>query len=303
MGSRRLYFVLAGLLGAAAGVVPSLAAGASPPTTASFTAVDYSWDANGGSGSQVTIAAGGTVDLGYPSGADHHNADFGSGPQPTSCTQTAGTSSGAVPPLPNQPTSPGWTGTCTFNTPGTYTFHCDLHPFMTGTVVVDGPGGTTTGTTTTTTTPPTSTTNTQPTLTEVPPPTEPEVPITPQTGTGHPASGRVSIPSRQRGNAVTGVVDVSPAGTGGRLEVVVFAASGSVHGHAARRTEVGRFVRTNLRAGRVRFKVPVNAKARRALRARGQLALTVVVSIRSAHGGGTSMTRRVRLRSPRPKLS
>jgi hypothetical protein len=23
-----------------------------------------------------------------------------------------------------------WTGSCTFNTPGTYTFHCDLHTFV-----------------------------------------------------------------------------------------------------------------------------------------------------------------------------
>ncbi|MBV8430967.1 MAG: hypothetical protein JO244_07395, partial [Solirubrobacterales bacterium] len=140
----KLYLlVLVAIPGAAASVLPSFAAGDSPPASASFSAVDFAWNASGG-GNQVTIAQGGTVSFGYPGGASRHNVDFSGGAFPTSCSQTAGASSGAVPPLPNQPTAPGWTGSCTFSTPGTYTFHCDLHPFMTGTIVVEAPGETTT---------------------------------------------------------------------------------------------------------------------------------------------------------------
>jgi plastocyanin len=43
---------------------------------------------------------------------------------------------GAVPPLPTFPVPEGWTGTCLFNTPGTYEFVCGAHPVETGTIVV-----------------------------------------------------------------------------------------------------------------------------------------------------------------------
>ena len=152
MRLRLLALPLFGLLGAAVGTLPGIATGNSAPNTASFTAVDFGWDANGGTGNTATIAQGGTVTISYPSGSSAHNADFGSGSPPTSCTQTAGTNSGSVPPLPHAPGSPGWSGTCKFDTPGTYTFHCDLHAFMTATLTVEGSGTTTTATTTGTTT-------------------------------------------------------------------------------------------------------------------------------------------------------
>ncbi len=88
----------------------------------------------------VTIAPGGTVEFAYPSTANSHNVVFGDpntgeGPQPASCTQTGGLVLGAVPPLPAFPFN-SWDGTCTFNTPGTYTFFCGAHKYMVGTVVV-----------------------------------------------------------------------------------------------------------------------------------------------------------------------
>jgi plastocyanin len=143
--TRKLTVGLGGLAGVIAVVLAMVLAtdsGAkrtSLPTSASFTASDFQWDAAGG-GHTVTIAQGGTVDFGYPVGSSDHNADFGSGAAPTSCSQNAGASSGTVPPLPHNPTPAGWSGDCTFNTLGRYTFHCDLHPFMTGTVVVEGDG-------------------------------------------------------------------------------------------------------------------------------------------------------------------
>jgi hypothetical protein len=86
---RRLYLCLpiAEALAAAAAVVPGLAAGSglaarSAPASASFTAFDFGWSANGNAKStKVTIAPGGTVTFSYPSGGlSEHNADFRSGP-------------------------------------------------------------------------------------------------------------------------------------------------------------------------------------------------------------------------------
>src|SRR3954454_2929295 len=44
-----------------------------------------------------------------------------------------------APPLPAFPQGVGWAGSCTFNTPGEYTFFCDAHrDFMKGTIRVEG---------------------------------------------------------------------------------------------------------------------------------------------------------------------
>ena len=95
--------------------------------TASITAKDpYNFD-NGSGGNSVTIAKGGSVTFSYPSGGgSSHNVVFGAA-QPTSCTDMPATAS----PSP-------WSGSCTFDAYGTYTFHCGLHSFMTGTVDVPG---------------------------------------------------------------------------------------------------------------------------------------------------------------------
>ncbi|HET6547694.1 MAG TPA: ThuA domain-containing protein [Solirubrobacter sp.] len=87
----------------------------------------------------VNILPGERVDFSYPVGNSVHNVAFlEAGPQPTSCTQTAGTiiPNLPVPPLPNFTQAPGWAGFCTFNNPGTYSFLCQAHGYMTGTVVV-----------------------------------------------------------------------------------------------------------------------------------------------------------------------
>jgi plastocyanin len=156
----RLFVPLVAVAGVSVGAIPSLTSGAAPrsasPSTASFTAVDYRWVVAGG-GTTVTVAAGGTVDFSYPTGHSMHNVDFGSGPQPSSC-ETGGAMQAA--PIPSAPAAPGWTGSCTFTTPGTYTFHCDMHPSMIGTVVVTDAGTTTTTTTTITTTTTTTSTGT-----------------------------------------------------------------------------------------------------------------------------------------------
>jgi plastocyanin len=164
-------------LGAGAAAVPVLAAGSTP----SFTAADYAWTVTGSAKSTtVTIDPGGSVGFSYPTGHSFHNADFGNGPRPSGCTQSAGDASGRVPPLPHTPTGIGWSGSCSFATPGVYRFHCDEHPFMTGTVVVQGPPGS---------------------------------PLA-----GKPANA-VSIAHRQLGTAIRGSVRLSRPAAGGTLEV------------------------------------------------------------------------------------
>ena len=161
---RLLALSVALVAGAATAVVPSLAQTASTPPT--ITAADFKFEGPDGGPPTVTIAVGGSVQFAYPTGSSRHNVDFWAG-GPTSCAQTAGASSGPVPPLPASPTAPGWSGTCEFDSAGTFAFHCDLHPSMTGSVVVNSGSGTTTTTsgTTTTTTPGTTTTTTSPTTT------------------------------------------------------------------------------------------------------------------------------------------
>jgi plastocyanin len=276
-------------IGTGVGVSAVSSAADAPPPTGSFTAADFVWNVTGSMGNQANIAPGGTVTFSYPAGASHHNADFTGGPSPTGCTQSAGVDSGAVPPLPNQPAAPGWSGTCTFDTPGTYTFHCDMHPFMTGTIVVGGATTTTGGststqaTTTQTTTSSMTTTSPPPTLT--PTPSRPQRPASPLVG---PARRALVLAAVQHGVTVRGSLSISAAGRGGRAEIQLFAAG---------RRRVGSLVHRALRAGRVRFAVALDRTARRALRRQGQLALTVTVVVTAGEGSRASVSRRVRLRT------
>jgi plastocyanin len=253
---RTLALSVAGALVAAVAVVPGMAAG-SAPTSASFTATDFAWNASGGTATRVTIAHGGTVAFSYPSGHSEHDADFAGGPRPTSCTQTSGPSSGAIPPLPRHPTSAAWSGTCTFSTPGTYTFHCDLHPFMHGTIVVQGSGG------------------------------------SPFAG---PRSRAISIHSRQRGTSVHGSVRLSSAATGGRLEIVLRASARSLGRRGNGKVRVGRLISSELKPGVARFAVSLGAAGRRAERTLGMLAITVHVIVEPPGFPSVSGIRQVLLR-------
>jgi plastocyanin len=146
--------------------VPALASGSEPaPIDAAFDVHDNTFDdaAGGPNDHDVTITAGGKVTFTYavePGNNAVHNADFSTGPAPTRCVQTAaGTGYEIDPdtdaPLPDNVQGPGWTGYCTFATPGTYTFFCDAHGGMEGTITVTGdatPTSTPTGTATPTST-------------------------------------------------------------------------------------------------------------------------------------------------------
>jgi plastocyanin len=248
---------IAAALAAVAAVTPGVAAG-STPTSASFTAFDFGWSANGNAKStKLTIAQGGTVTFSYPSGRSEHNADFGSGPRPTGCTQTAGLPVGKVPPLPHIPSSAGWSGNCTFSAPGIYTFHCDLHTFMTGTVVVEGPGG--------------------------------------SPFAGKPSTA-TSLRSPQRGTTIHGSVKLSNAATGGSLAVDVRATAKSLGRRGSGLVRVGRLTKSAVKPGTIRFGVALDAAAKRAERRAGRLTVTVEVTVQAPGGRPVSVTRRVLLR-------
>ena len=263
--------------GAAAALAVSGSVGAAAPSTASFTAVDSSptdhhWFVSGSTDTTATIAAGGTVTFGYPAGGSTHNVDFDAA-QPSSCTQTAGQNRGGVPPLPASPLGPPWSGTCTFNAPGSYTFHCDLHKSMTGTVVVEaGTSTTSTGSSTTGT----STSGTS--MSALPSP-------------------RVSVSRRQRGTVVRGSV-TTPAGPS-RIVVTAFVTNRALGKHRAKhalRVRVGSQTKRSTGTGKTTFAVKLSAAARRALHRRHRLAVSLLIVVTPQGGPAVAKMASVALR-------
>ena len=117
--AQRHYWTLAGAL-ATAVIVVTLglgAGGAAAQESAAVSIVDFAFQP-----ASVEIATGGTVTWTNTGQAPHTvTADDGS------------FDSGTL--------SPGATFSQTFATAGTFTYHCNIHPQMTATVIVGGPGG------------------------------------------------------------------------------------------------------------------------------------------------------------------
>ncbi|HTA97254.1 MAG TPA: hypothetical protein VK730_06375 [Solirubrobacteraceae bacterium] len=273
-----LLFALAALLGAAVAVLPALAASPSEAKLeVNENCVEPDWPcwATPGSGSnpepasKVTIAAGGEVKF----------ADNATTAATVSWTGSAPICSG----IPATAMTP-WEGTCKFEQPGTYKFESSTL-FNDGAInytkyeiVVESATTGTTPTTTTTTTTPTTTTTT---------PSEPN--------SGSPLEGgskALELSGSQRGSMVHGSIKVSQAGSGGRLEVGLFAAGASL-AKAGRPAQVriGRLVRSSLKAGSVPFSVPLTAKGKVALRRHRRLALTVKITLTPLHGAAVTITR------------
>jgi hypothetical protein len=279
-----LFFVLAALVGATVAVLPALAA---TPSEAKLevneNCVESDWPcwavpgsgANPAPASKITIASGGEVKF-----ADD-------------ATAAAVVWMGSAPACSGVPTSAmtKWEGACKFEQPGTYEFESSTlfngGPSLNYTkyeIVVEGDTTGTSPTTTTTTTTPTTTTTTAPTT-----PSEP--------GYGSPlerGSKALELPRSQRGSAVHGSIEVSQAGSGGRLEVGLFAAGASlakaVHPVQVR---VGRLVRSSLKAGSVSFSVPLTTKGKAALRRHRRLTLTVKITLTPLHGAAATTARGV----------
>jgi hypothetical protein len=274
-----LLIALAALVGATVAVLPALAAAPSETKLeVNENCVEPDWPcwATPGSGAspepalKVTIAAGGEVKF-----VDN--------------ASTAATVSwaGSAPVCSGVPASAmtGWEGSCKFEQPGVYKFESPTLFNEGGSldytkyeVVVEG-AATGTVPTTTTTTPPTTTTT----------------PNEPSHGSGSPLDGgskALKLAGSQHGSTVHGAIKVSQAGSGGRLEVGLFATNASlakVGRHA--QVRVGRLVRSSLKAGSVSFSVPLTSKGKAALRRHRRLALTVKVTVTPVHGAAATVTR------------
>jgi hypothetical protein len=283
-----VLFALAALMGTAVAVLPALAAAPSEAKLeVNENCVEADWPcwATPGSGanptpaSKITIAAGGEVKF-----ADN-------------ATAAAVVWTGSAPACSGVPTTATtkWEGACKFEQPGTYKFESSTLFNEGGSldytkyeIVVEGATGTTPTTTNTTTTP--TTTTTTPTTTT---PSEPSH--------GSPLEGgskALKLAASQHGSTVRGSIKVSQAGTGGRLEVGLFAAGASLAktGHSAQ-VRVGRLVHSSLQAGSVSFSVPLSAKAKAALRHHHKLALTVKITLTPVHGASVTVTRAVVVRA------
>jgi hypothetical protein len=191
--------------------------------------------------------------------------------------------------------TPEWHGSCTFTTPGTYTFWCTVHQEkMTGTITVTA-AGTTTATTTPTTTG--STTPSGGSGSGGGPGGSPPSPATSESPLVGSASSAVKIGSSQRGSTVRGSVDIAPAGEGGSLEVdaLVKSAALASNGHGDR-VRVGKVVLSHLRAGKTTFSVRLGSRARSALRRHRRLALIVRMIVSPLSGSPLTITRSVLVR-------
>jgi plastocyanin len=280
--------------------IPGSAPGTPPPSTASFTAQDFSWHVTGdATSSTVTIAEGGMVSFGYPTGSYEHNADFSSNAVQPSCTQTAGTPGpGSPPPLPTVPTAAGWSGTCRFDTPGTYAFHCDMHPtLMHGTITVIDPnapppttGGSTgtTGGSTGSTPPPSGTTGG----------TGATPGATTPAGGGSAPRVRLRVAHAQRSTLLHGAVTTPAARS--RIDVVALVSNAALATHRlgghARAVRVGERRLHSTTAGPTSFTVALDAAARGALRRRHRLTVTLRVVVTPPRGHAVVTTIRVVVR-------
>jgi hypothetical protein len=280
-------FALAALVGTAVAVLPALAVGSSAPSEAKLEVNENCevdawscWTTEGSASiakptRSVTIASGGSVTF-----TDHTS------------TPAAVVWVGSAPACTGVPTSAmtGWEGKCKFEQPGTYKFESStLWPEYTKyEIVVEGAATGTTPTTPTATTPTTTTPTTPMT------PNEPGHHASPLEG----GSKALKLAGSQRGSAVHGQVKVSQAGSGGRLEVSLFAAGASLT-KAGRPTQVrvGRLVRSSLGAGSVSFAVSLNAEGKATLRRHRHLALTVKVTLTPLHGTAVTVTRGVVVRA------
>ncbi len=244
---RHLPLYLAAVAVGAALALAVASADAGAPTTASITAKDpYSFD-NGNGASSVTIATGGTVSFRYPKGSSLHNVRFAT--QPASCSG-----------MPDAPAGPGWSGSCRFDSPGTYSFVCGQHYFMTGEVKVVDPNAPPTGT------------------------------------TGPPASPSVKVKRRQVGTVVRGSV-TTPDGPS-TIAVTAFASRRAV-GARTKRVKVGSVRKTSKGTGSTSIRLAVSRAARRAIHRRHRLALTLRIAITPPYGYTTTKSKAVVLRDKR----
>jgi plastocyanin len=258
---KRRILLLGALLGAAIVVVPIVAASETSRTVEAVNKPGsgvYPEERHAWSPEQVAVAVGGAVSIQNP-GAVPHGVHWVGGPITPTC-------SGGVP-VGTAPSASGvhWSGTCTFAQAGTYIFYCSVHGSeMTGRITVSAAG----------------------------------TPVPTPSSEGSPLAGNVSeavkLARSQRGRAVRGSIEVSQAGAGSRLQVDLLAKRASLASAGqSGLVRVGRLVRTSLQPATVSFKVPVDARAKRALAIHRRLALSVRIVVSPVHGSVVTVTRSV----------
>lgn len=209
--------------------------------------------------SSATVPPGGTVAFRNPSKIVPHGVAWTQGPAKPSCSGVPVDGSGTE-----------WSGSCTFAEAGTYDFVCTVHPGeMKGTIVV-GSG-------------------------EAAPAPPPPPSGQPPDGS-EPAFTALRLAKSQRGGTVRGSLLVSPSAAGGKLALVLRARRASLGGDGRGTVRVGQQTQQQLQAGRRPFAVPLSAPARRALRERRHLSVTVNISVVPPSGPKATATRRVDLR-------
>ncbi len=285
-----VLFVLAGLAGTAVAVLPALAAAPSEVKLEVAQNCNISgwacWNPKGSP--EVNVGFNEVAPFKLTSGGTISFEDKDS-EAPTDVIWKSATRPSCTGVVEAPPTKTGWNGTCTFATAGEYEFESE-GLFNDGTsnytkykVIVEGAATGTTPTTPTTTTPTTTT------------PTTPTTPS--ETGSGSPLEGgskALKLAGGQHGSTVRGSIKVSRAGSGGRLEVGLFAAGALVAktGHS-KQVRVGRLLRSSLKTGSVSFSASLTAKGKAALRRRRRLALTVKITLTPLHGAAVTITRGV----------
>jgi plastocyanin len=244
--------------------------------SASFVAGDDFWTRTAGVGSSATnalIFTGGTVSFSDPPGSVRpHNVDFTGGSDPSSCTG-----------IPASPSNTGWNGSCSFNSPGSFSFVCEAHSNMTGTVdVVDPPPG------------------------GNPPPPPPGGGGNPPSGGGgsggdpggsptQPGAAKISFARKQTGTRLRGSV-TAPADA--KIVVTAFVSNRYL---STKRPERIKKVRVGSQTKRstgskVNFAVKLKAAARRALKNRGKLPVSLRITVTPPGGQATTKTAKVTLR-------
>jgi plastocyanin len=275
----------------AGGITAAIAQGDDPPSAASFKTVDgadqFQLVSGSGSATSANIVTGGTVTFANAS-VEMHNVDFNAqGQGGVTCQQTAGGSSPSALQFPGLPTAGAWGGVCTFTRAGTYSFMCDEHEGMTGTVVVTDVGAAPHVTTTpvvTATTPvqtiPAGGTTTAPTpvSSTTPAPSTAQAPVT----IARKLSFKISL--AQRGSQVRGVI--SGARSSERAKVALTARRGDVglKGKVSTPVGVGSLSALTTKVGALAFAVKLDGTALAALAKRHRLALTVRVTAPTVNG-------------------
>jgi plastocyanin len=219
---------------------------------------------------QATIALGGKVSFGYAEGGESHNVHFERGG--AECTQFAGAFVGAVDgrALPAVSEPAGWSGECRFTQPGIYRFFCDDHADMTGKITVANGDGTL----------PVEATPT-PTATAAPQPTQPTPTPAPGGGGSAPApvtAPKATIAASQRGNAIAGSLTGGSARTAVTIEALAKRTDLRAKGKA-KLVRAGKVSKTVASGATVKFSVPLNAKAKAALKRLRKLKLTIDVTV------------------------